>query len=259
MTLLYYRDDKEYISMDLNGTVSVPRLPPGTYSATTSMSGVMIYERNLSLENHVPTDSPARDRLEREFNIITCPVMRARAKEHGLLFKRGVFMHGDPGTGKTSMVIHSVQKRLAAGMDMVVFWEPATSILTELLEIIDEHNPDTPIVIVYDEWESRFSAGEHVFLDVLDGSESRNNMLFIAITNHKSKFPSRVIDRPSRFSSVIEVPKLDDDISIEYMKTWNLDDDLILQILEKCRGKSFDHLKQVVVEHCVYNTPIEYI
>lgn len=130
----------------------------------------------------------------------------ARAEDYrrlGFLHKRGVLLHGLPGTGKSSAIVLSAQ-RMAERGDILLL-APAAWLADAALHAIRALEPDRPIVCVFEDIDDVAARDERELLDLLDGSRTVNGVLFLATTNYLARFPARLL-RAGRLDRHVEVP-----------------------------------------------------
>lgn len=130
------------------------------------------------------------------------PECRARFKEKEYLYKRSTLLYGKPGTGKTCIVNRVVDTVVAKGG--VVLFNPNPAILAGALSQLEDVQPNTPVVVIFEELDKLMGQYEGALLNILDGEVQRENVIFLATTNFFGKIPPR-IKRPGRFGKSIKV------------------------------------------------------
>lgn len=188
-------------------------LPSGNYKLTVSIGllGVnVIFEKTNMLETVVePTKS-------KQYNLIKDSILnffnkdlQELYKDLNYLNKKGILIHGKPGTGKTASVNFLAEKiaKEKNGIVLQVGGEAAISQLPNIIDNLRETNKELPIMLVLDECENYFKDStyiENLMLNILDGKNSKDNTLFIFITNKLDKIPERFTKRPSRIRDIVE-------------------------------------------------------
>lgn len=136
------------------------------------------------------------------------PATRKKFEAFGLLYKRGILLHGKPGTGKSTAINHIIHH--AVKNNMIVLMNPdlrgVTAVAKQIREI--EGNDSRAIMAVWEDIDDQFDNSHSMmqFTNLLDGMSQISNMLFVATTNHIETLPPKLKNRPSRFADVIEVP-----------------------------------------------------
>lgn len=162
----------------------------------------------------------------------------------GYIHKRGILLHGQAGTGKTTTVCLVSQALTdAGGLTLLVqpgqlrgaihflrairSVEPARQILT-VIEDVDEMSDDTDL------------------LALLDGQSTIPGVVFLATTNHLDRMPDRLVKRPSRFDKVIEIGPPTAAARETYLRSRGIETDLAA-LVDASKGFSFAQLKELVI------------
>ena len=117
----------------------------------------------------------------------------------GLVYRRGIFLYGPPGGGKTSTL--SMVAQLVKKNNGIIFrYSGNINVMKEGLKIFRKIQPNTPVVVLMEDLDDVMSCEyEPAVLSLLDGQEGIDNVVFIATTNYPERLAPRVINRPSRF------------------------------------------------------------
>lgn len=162
----------------------------------------------------------------------------------GYVHKRGILLHGQAGTGKTTticlvsaaltendgitLLIQNGQLRGGiAFLQAIRAVEPNRKILA-VLEDVDEMSEDTEL------------------LALLDGQQSIGGVVFLATTNHLNLMPDRLVKRPSRFDKVIEIGPPTPAAREVYLRSRGVETDLEA-LVKASKGFSFAQLKELVI------------
>lgn len=135
----------------------------------------------------------------------------------GLTFKRGLLMYGPPGTGKSCAVKIAIADVYERGGVAIKMEDP--TVFLECVRILRAIQPATPLVVIMEDVDSlleRFS--QTSILNLLDGVEGLEWVVFLATTNYPEKLGARIINRPSRFDRRFEVPALGEESRAIYLK-----------------------------------------
>jgi ATP-dependent 26S proteasome regulatory subunit len=189
-------------------------LPNGRYSLNIYeglMGTKILFNKKENLETIVePTNSEEYKKIRKSISYFFNPKLIELYSDLAYLNKKGILIHGKPGTGKTASVSYLAEK-FAKENDAIILEVNHRSAFTYLPKVIDDLRKDAddkhkPIMCIIDECENYFidSHIENQLLNLLDGYNSKNNTLFIFITNKLDKIPSRFTERPSRIRDVIE-------------------------------------------------------
>lgn len=185
------------------------------------------------------------DKVMTEIDKFITPETKAVFKEYGFLYKRGIFLHGVPGTGKTCIVNRVAEQVVEAGG--LVFFNPEPFLLKKAFNVLDDIQPETLVMVILEEFDTTIKLDESEFLSILDGEIQKNNVIYVATTNYIENVPTRVY-RPGRFSSVIEVgfPPVE---ARSYYLQYKLQSSEaeVSELAEITEGLSIDELKEVVL------------
>jgi hypothetical protein len=125
--------------------------------------------------------------------------------KRNLVYKRGIFLWGPPGSGKTSTVSQIVDIVINK-MGGIAYMVEDPSIASECLKLIRRIEPDRQIVAIFEDMDALIqNYGEAKYLSILDGENQVDNIIFVATTNYPELIDKRFINRPSRFDTVIKV------------------------------------------------------
>lgn len=119
-------------------------------------------------------------------------------QEYGLTYKRGIILYGPPGVGKTGTIQLVVQDVVQRDGIVLEFGDPYLFI--DGIRIVRLIQPESPIVVVMEDIDSLIEIhNESEILNILDGVNEVNKVVFLATTNYPDKLGPRIVNRPSRF------------------------------------------------------------
>ena len=174
-------------------------LSSGAWRAAVGRDGPMFIKQNVVTDDLLLTP----DSLENEIfgEIQTFWTKSENFKKLGFLHRRGIILHGPPGTGKTSLIHLIAQKTLAN--DGMVFYIGDPDDAKTCLKHFRAIEPTRPIICIYEEIESLINCyGESSILSLLDGEDQINHCVNIATTNFLKKLDGRITNRPKRFDRI---------------------------------------------------------
>lgn len=127
-----------------------------------------------------------------------------RYRKHGMLYKRGILVHGSPGGGKTALVA-LLGRNLIGNGGFVVNWCGA-GMTSEGLSMLRKTHPKRRIICIVEDIDAVIDdEGDRGILALLDGESQVDGVIWLATTNHIDQLPATLVNRPSRFDEVIEI------------------------------------------------------
>lgn len=168
-------------------------------------------------------------------------------KQRDLLYKTGIMMFGEPGTGKSSLAnaIATHYKSSLIIIDMNTFAHLDTVALSQSINADDDR-----YVILLEDIDCIFNSlnreGEETadkdekkiinkLLQFLDSNSSPNNVIFLATTNHIEKLDSyfdQAIMRAGRFDERVEISGINREVAAEMCRSFELPEEKIQAILD---------------------------
>lgn len=192
-----------------NGKIYIPsgrtknRLSPGVYEIDSNPQTGLYFEKiPVKIDDLLRFPDTNSDKVIEEIQKFW--TTEAVFNKYGLAYKRGIILWGPPGSGKSctiQLIIADVVKR---GGVVVVFDEPYLFI--NGMRTLRTIQPDTPIVVMMEDIDSIIEAyNESDVLNILDGVNEVNKVVFLATTNYPDRLGPRIINRPSRFDKRFKI------------------------------------------------------
>lgn len=194
---------------------------------------------------------------------------KAMYSDKQLLYKTGILLYGEPGTGKSSMVnaLATKYKRSIISLSM----NKISSIdFAHLTMLINNDDLDNYIILMEDidtlflnreekvEKDKNYNDIINQLLQFLDSNTSPNNVIFAATTNHINMLDKALL-REGRFDLKIEVKGLNDmNVIKEMIKSFDVPENKIQDILEDYK-KSVDNFDGIYNQSKLQNIIIKYI
>jgi hypothetical protein len=177
---------------------------------------------------------------------------RERDGKSPMKYKRGIILHGPAGSGKTSTVALVMKDVIDRGGVVFAFSDPDTFI--EGVRVFRKIQPKTKVVVLMEDIDvilQRYD--ESTVLNILDGVNSFEDVVFLATTNYPEKLGARIINRPSRFDKRLKIGYPSHEarkMYLEYLLTDKEIKDKDIDIdkwAEDSDGFSLAHIKELVV------------
>ncbi|GAB4192404.1 MAG: hypothetical protein OHK0022_06590 [Roseiflexaceae bacterium] len=220
-------------------------LPAGPYHLVETSSGMYFRPIAPAKDTLINLDTPVARRVRREIAEFFNPELTARLAAAGLKHRRGIILHGDQGTGKTSLV--RAMFPLMIEQNAVILLETnADHLEHSIIPAVRLTDPDRPIVLVWDEFEKNAQYSRNELLQLLDGLASPDHLLTIGTTNNLNRIPKQLKYRPSRFSLVLEMPPLPAPARAAYVahKFAMLNSDMARSVVDLTEGRPLDYLEE---------------
>jgi GTPase SAR1 family protein len=184
-------------------------------------------------------------------------------KKNKLAYKRGVLLWGPPGSGKTCTIRLIIKDIIERNGIVVKFTEP--SLFMNGIRIIRQVMKTTPIVVIMEDLDSYFELyNESDIINILDGVDMIEKVVFVATTNYPEKLGARVINRPSRFDQRYKIGTPNSGSRLAYFKylfdespTHDIKDVDILKWIKDTKEMSLAHLKELFVGTIIIGNPYD--
>lgn len=186
----------------------VPKVAAGVYKIKNSQQGPYLFKKKLKLDELLVLPSKAEtDVID---GIVNFWDKKDKFKEYGFNYKRGILLYGPPGTGKTCLIniicdimikeYDGVIFTISSGSDLALY----SSFIPEVFRTIE---PNRPIITIIEDIDGLCASKdvETLLINVLDGIEQMDNVVYLATTNYTEKLPPRLLNRPNRFDRRIKI------------------------------------------------------
>jgi AAA+ superfamily predicted ATPase len=232
---------------------TTPSLPADYYTIKPSERGPYLERMNICVDSLIRFPDSATDNVIKQLRHFWNSEHLFR--ELGFLWKRGIMMYGPPGSGK-SATVEQICKEII-NLNGIAIFVDSPKIAAHGLHNLRTVEPTRPIVVILEDIDSIISQySESDLLSLLDGELQVDNIVFIATTNYPERLPKRIINRPSRFDSVIFVDTPSDSARKLYLEikhpTVGNNEVVCKKWVDATRGFSIAHLKELIVAvHCL--------
>jgi SpoVK/Ycf46/Vps4 family AAA+-type ATPase len=221
------------------------RIPAGAYRLKVNREGIIFYTPSkLEYDNLVDLPSQEYESVIGEMNQFLKSETKKSYIDHGFIYKRSIFLHGAPGTGK-SCIVNRVCEQVVKMGGIIIFNDTA-GVTMMALEQLKTSTPDVLTLVIFEEFDEVIQHDEENLLRLLDGQVQKNNAIYLATTNFLDKIPKRML-RPGRFSRVVEVLPPSTLARLKYIETVSKNKSIITELGEKTEGFTIDELKEAVL------------
>lgn len=238
------RDNKHY----WEAATTVDNVPPGIYTPGYSSNlGPMLECHTLKVDDLVQFKDAQTRKIYQEFEEFW--TLKNTFTKYGFLHKRGYFLWGPPGSGKTSLVNLLMQHIIHKLGGIVLNVTGNIEIVPAVMQMIRRLEPDRPMIVLMEDLDSLVQKRENQYLAVLDGAAQVDNVVFIATSNYPENLDRRFTNRPSRFDRIenISMPSLMQRFYFIKNKAIGLTDIQVRKWAKETNGLSIAHLKELIV------------
>lgn len=223
----------------------VDRLPAGAYEVKVTAEGQLYFETfSINHDNILDMPSKAYSQVVSEMEYFLRPETISSFKDYGFIYKRSALLFGPPGGGKTVIVGRVAREVIKKGG--VVLFNPRPDVMSDAFTVLDNTQPDSTVMVIFEEFDELVESWEHELLSLLDGEVQKNNVVYIATTNHIEKVPKRIL-RPGRMSTVVEVGYPDDAAREFYFKHKLKSHEDLAEYVAASVNFSVDEMKELVL------------
>jgi len=228
-------------------------LEAGIYSIKSNMQGPYFEFHDMSTDEVLRFEDSRYNQVLDEISKFWG--LKEKFDKLGFVHKRGVLLHGAPGTGKSCLLKLVMEDTVNKG-DVVFIVKDAYT-LTKGLEQFREIEPDRKVLVVFEDIDEVLNyGGERPVLELFDGDSQISNVLYLATTNYIDKLPPRML-RAGRFDRKMEVYNPPEEGRLMYLKhKLGMDEKAasLEEVAKKTDGFSFAQLRELLVSvYCLGN------
>jgi hypothetical protein len=231
------------------------KLPPGVYEINHCDRGIYFIKIPTKTEGLIRFPQTNSDKVLMEIQNFWSK--EARFLEYNLSYKRGIILWGPPGSGKSSTIQLIIEDVVKRGGIVIKFTHP--NLFIAAMRSLREIQKDTPVVVLMEDIDAILEGfSESSVLNILDGVDKIEKIVFLATTNYPDKLGARVLNRPSRFDKRFKIGHPSAESRMLYFnhliggeekaKTMNVD---LVRWVEDTEDFSIAHLKELFVAVCI--------
>lgn len=233
--------------------VNTPQLPPGYYSIREHYNEYYLEKKYVFLDElFLLPDATIQNVVE---DIQTFWQRKDKYHEYGITYKRGILLHGPPGTGKSS-VINFLIHILSNKFNGIIF--DYCYGCEDMIRQVRLMQPEMPIMVIMEDIDGIISGGgtSHL-LNLLDGNSQIDNIVYLATTNYMDRIEPRFKNRPSRFDRKFEIGFPTTEVREFFIQRKLKEHDLnsidIGQWVQDTENMTLAHIKELIVSVIVMN------
>lgn len=238
----------------VGSTETMPVIPPGVYDIHSFQGGYYFSPLDERDDDLIRFPGTRIDDVVNEIETFWTQENAFRA--HGLPYKRGILLYGPPGSGKSSTLRFITNDVVAKGGIVLTYSGPDSFISG--YRILRTIQPTTPIVVLMEDLDSILKMySQSAILNLLDGVESVDKVVFLATTNYPGDLKARISNRPSRFDRVYAIPHPNEAGRRLYLESLirHGDEVDVDQYVKDTGGMSLAHLKELFVATVILGNP----
>lgn len=237
---------------------STSALAPGLWRIDQGRNGPIFCKEKVTTDELLISENSIEKTIFKEIQDFW--VKKEKFESLGFLHRRGIILHGPPGTGKTSL-IHLVINDTVSRGGIVFYCKDYPSTFMSGLKVFRAIEPDRPIVCLFEDIEEIINNyGARSLLSLLDGENNINHCINLATTNFLDQLDNRIIGRPKRFDRIYKIDYPDDKARQTYfthkLKPLDISDEVIAEYVGATKGLSFAALADVVISTKCFDVPL---
>jgi SpoVK/Ycf46/Vps4 family AAA+-type ATPase len=187
-------------------------------------------------------------------------------EEYKFLHKRGILLFGEPGCGKSGIIQLCTNHLIKELNGIIISISDAGDIenYTAIIQKLRAVEPKRPLIVIMEDIDAISSEGSYStsqLLNMLDGIDQIEHVVYIATTNYPDKLAERITNRPSRFDRRYEIEMPNENVRRSYIKNKLTQNDIekidIQKWVKETEGMSLAHLKELVVSVMALNNSFE--
>lgn len=249
-SMIFFFDDEEEMKK-VYGADTVD-YAPGTYMVKQTMCGHVLIPVNIQETNAPIFDDDVIASMEKDTDtffknrdfFLNNPIER-------LAHKRGIFMIGKPGNGKTTFIKHFLSKTTKDNDRYGIIIDCSDGFDSSVGKYLESVLGTKEKVIVLEDMDSiaENSYQRASLLNFIDGVESMDKTLFIATSNHPEKLDEAILNRRSRFDKKYFIDLPSEPMRVKFLDRFfpEMDEEAKKENAKKTEGFSGADFKELFI------------
>jgi len=230
------------------------KLPPGVYEVSMSnMKGIFFQKLPVVTDGLIRFPETNSEKVIEEIQKFWA---REEAfKSHGIKYQRGIVLWGPAGSGKTCTIQLVISDVVQRGGVCFKFSNP--HLFCEGLRVFREVQPQTEVVVLMEDIDSIIEDySESEVLNLLDGVDQGEKLVYLATTNYPEVLGARILNRPSRFDKRFKMGhpgKKSRELYFKHLISEIAEYNIELnKWVKDTEGMSIAHLKELFISVCIF-------
>ncbi|GAF71933.1 unnamed protein product, partial [marine sediment metagenome] len=180
------KNEKKFLVQYLNygkTKIAVPENPKtqsileaGIYHISTNIQGQAVYKKTeLLTDELIKLGNESYSYIMEEIDKFW--KLKEKFDDFGYVHKRGMILHGVPGTGKTALT-DLITEQMEEQNDISFIAKDSGSLIS-CLKQFREVEPDRKVLVIMEEFEEMIRYGERTLLQLLDGQSQLGGVFYI--------------------------------------------------------------------------------
>lgn len=238
-----------------NNIITKSNLPSGKYQIgyDSQQQRYSFIKKNINLDELLKLPVPAFNSILSDMEFFW--KNPNKFKEYKYTHKRGILLHGEAGCGKTSLC-SLLSDMIVNEMNGVVFSiDDSTDLdlyIGSMSTVFRTIEPNTPVLTLMEDLDGLVidPRSESRLLNLLDGVNQLNNVVYIGCTNYPENLKGRILNRPSRFDKRYYVGLPDENVRRYYLENKinkkDLDNFDLDKLVNDTYGLTIAHLGELI-------------
>jgi hypothetical protein len=245
--------------------IIIPKLIPGKYKIIydNQRSSYAFIKETINSDELLDLPSPIFKSILNDIDYFW--EHKELFEKYNYVHKRGIFLHGTAGCGKSSICARLSNQAIEKGGIVLYVSDPGSlelynSCIPNIFRLIE---PNTKILTIFEDLDGLVKHGDYetMLLNILDGNNQLNNVVYVGCSNYPEMLKDRILNRPSRFDRRYLIDKPNAEMREYYFRhkicSDDYDDEIIKNIVTKTEGLTLAHLGEFVKSVYIFKMDVD--